>query len=536
MTAHAACSGPSSDDREEPAADLRPAAASGSWGLGGSSGTGAFRPLPIGTGWGPTGQEIQRARTLVGGLSLPERAGQVIVASYTGTAPPTALVDRLHLGGVIPFSGNVVDAGQIRRTNVALQRSVAEAGRRWPLLIGVDQEGGRVARVGAGATAFPPLMAAGAAGDRALTRSTYAASGGELAAMGFNVDFAPDADVTVGPSDPAIGARSAGSHPGRAAQHAVAAMRGFGAAGVVPVLKHFPGHGSVSTDSHYGLPVLRRTLAQLRRADLVPFRAGIAAGASAVMVGHLDVRAVDPRMPSSLSRKVVTGLLRERMGFEGVVFTDSLEMAAVADRFGSAGAAVRALRAGEDVVLMPPDPRAARDGIVAAVRDGRLPQARLDQAATRIVALLLHQKAAGTRPRPAGSSWGASHRLSAAALTSVSGPCSGRLVGDRVRVTGPGAAVARFGSAARAAGLRVVRRNATTVRLIGYAGRPARGDVVVALDTPYVLGRSAARIARLATYGDSSGAMTALVNVLLGRASARGSLPVDVAGVPRTGC
>jgi beta-N-acetylhexosaminidase len=237
-----------------------------------------------------------------------------------------------------------------------------------------------------------------------------------------------------------------------------------------------------------------------------------------------------------LSGKVVDGLLRGRMGFRGVAFTDSLEMAAVADRFGSAGAAVHALRAGEDVVLMPPDPRAARDGIVAAVRDGRLDQARLDQAATRMVALLLHQRAAGKHGRPAGSSGAVSQRLSAAALTSVSGPCSGRLVGERVRATGPDSAVARFTSAAKSAGLVVARKKATTVRLVTSTAARPRGDVVVALDRPWVLGRSTAAIARLATYGDSSGAMTALVDVLLGRAPARGTLPVDVPGLPRRGC
>ena len=515
--------------------DPRPASASGSWPLGGSSGTGRFRPLPVPGGWGPTDAEIARARGYVGRLSLRERAGQVIVASYSGTGAPTALVNRLHLGGVIPFSANVASAAQIARSNHALERGVH---RPWPVLVGVDQEGGLVTRVTSGATSFPAFMSAGAAGDTGLTRSAYAASGGELRAMGFNVDFAPDTDVTSGPADPAIGARSAGSSPARVADHAVAAMKGFASSGVVPVLKHFPGHGSVTTDSHVGLPVQRRSVRELEAHDLVPFRAGIAVGASAVMVAHLDVRALDPHVPSSLSHAAVTGLLRERLGFRGVAFTDSLEMGAVTQRFGSARAAVRALKAGEDVLLMPPDPRAARDGIVSAVRDGRLDQARLDQAATRMVALMLHHRSGPSRPRPPGSSAAVSRRLSAAALTSVSGPCSGRLVGRRVKVTGPAPAVARFRAAAAAAGLPVVRKRrarGTTVRLVGYPDRRVRGDVVVALDTPYVLGRSAAR-ARLATFGDTPEAMGALVSVLLGRSTAPGHLPVPVAGVPRDGC
>ncbi|MEO5709233.1 MAG: glycoside hydrolase family 3 N-terminal domain-containing protein [Nocardioidaceae bacterium] len=551
-----ACSGPAAD---RPPLELRPVSASGSWNLAGSSDTTAARPMPVESGWGPSDAEIARATSLVAGLTLRERAGQVIVASYSGTGAPAEMVDRLHLGGVLPFSGNVTSAAQIAGVNRTIQRSAARAGRRWTVLIGVDQEGGQVARVSAGATSFPTFMSTGAAGDPDLTRQVYAASGGELVGLGFTVDFAPDADVTSGPSDPAIGARSAGSSAERVAAQVLAASKGFAAAGVVPVIKHFPGHGSVTTDSHLGLPVQRRSRAALDDVDLVPFRRAVAAGASAVMVGHLDVRAIDPRMPSSLSHAVVTGLLRDRIGFHGVAFTDSLQMKAVTDRFGGAASAVRALNAGQDVLLMPPDPRAARDGIVAAVRDGRLDQARLDQAAIRMVALLLHQRGETHRSRPAGSSGAVSARLSAAAITSVSGACSGRLVGGSVRVTGPSSAVTRFRSAAATAGLRIAPPPSkpakptkttkskkkqqpkppvppTTVRLVGYPSPSTSGDVVVAMDTPYVLGRSSARVAKLATFGETPGAMSALVSVLLGRTTAPGHLPVPVAGVTRTGC
>ena len=509
---------------------------------GGTSATARFRPLPVADGWGPTPEEIGRARRLVGRLSLPERAGQVIVASYPGTAPPVAMVRDLHLGGVIAFSGNVRSASQVRSVNRVLQSSVRKNGRTWPLIVGVDQEGGRVQRVASGVTGFPTFMTSGAAADPDLTRRVYAASGAELVALGFNVDFAPDADVTMGPADPAIGTRSAGSAPGRVSTQVLAATEGFTSAGILPVVKHFPGHGSVTTDSHLGLPLQPAPMKTLEQRDLVPFAAAVKAGTSTVMVGHLSVRAVDRRLPSSLSRKVVTGLLRERLGFGGVSFTDSLVMRAVADRFGSAGAAVQALRAGQDVLLMPGSPRLARDGIVAAVRSGRLAQARLDQATTRVVALMLHQRSAGRTSRSPGSGAALSQQFSARALTSVAGPCSGRLVGRAVRVRGPATAVARFDAAARAAGLTVRRtgkkaRRATQVVLVGPGQSvPGRPHVVVALDTPYVLGRSHARTAKIATYGDTSGAMRALVAVLLGRATAPGHLPVSVPGVARTGC
>ncbi len=198
---------------------------------------------------------------------------------------------------------------------------------------------------------------------------------------------------------------------------------------MIGTLKHFPGHGSVTVDSHQALPVLGKSLAELRRTDLVPFRRGIAAGASAVMVGHLDVRAVDPGVPSSLSRLVVDGLLRDELGFRGLVLTDSLSMGAVTERYGPAKAAVRAVNAGVDVVLMPADAGAARDGIVAAVRDRRMLSSRLDEAAARMIALMLHVAHADAEPLGLGSSWRVSGQLSAAALTSVAGPCSGRARG-----------------------------------------------------------------------------------------------------------
>lgn len=488
--------------------------------------------------WGPTRAELRRAARLADDLTLRELAGQVIVAEYDGQGSPSALVNDLHLGGVIVMGDNIGSTDGLRRSNQALRRAVRRSGRQWPVFIGVDQEGGIVERVKGAATRFPSFMSAGAARDTRLTRRAAAASGGELADLGFTVVFAPDGDVTSGPADPTIGSRSAGSDPGLVARQMNAAVDGYLSAGVVPVIKHFPGHGSVPADSHVELPVQDRSLARLRKSDLVPFRAGVERGVPAVMVAHIDVRAVDPGQPSTLSEPVVDGLLRRDLGFRGLVVTDALNMAAVADRFSSAEAAVRALAAGNDVVLMPPDPVAARDGIVTAVREGRLDRARLEQAAARQIALLLHQQtrragrpAASGRP---GSGGEASYRLSAGAATIVSGPCRRRLVGEAVRATGPQDAVARFYAAARRAGLRTGA--GTSVALVGYGGAGASADVVVTLDTPYPLGRSSARVARIAMYGDTPGAMRALVDVLLGRARAPGRLPVPVPGVERDGC
>lgn len=507
------------------------------WGLArGSARVGHVEPLPVPTGWGPSRRTIARARSAVGAMTLRERAGQVIVAHYGGTAPPVDLVRRLHLGGVVLFDHNVAGNDQVRASNRALQESVRRDGRRFGVTVAVDQEGGVVERVTTG-TRFPGFMTAGAAGSLALTRAAATASGRELAGLGFTADYAPVADVTVGAADPVIRSRSAGSDPRVVAAHALAAARGYRAAGVVPALKHFPGHGSVTADSHLTLPEQRRPLGELMTSDLVPFRTGVRAGLPSVMVGHVDVRAVDPGVPASLSEPVVTGLLRGRLGFDGLVVTDALNMGAVTRTHDSATAAVAALRAGADVLLMPPSPRQARDGVVRAVRTRQLDPRRLDQAATRHVALLMHQRGQrGQRRqvRAPGASWAESARWSAAAVTSVAGPCSGRLVDRRVHVTGDPAAVATFRTLGRAAGLRFGRKG-TKVRLLGPGDGAAKGDVVVALADPFVLGASRARV-RLATYGSTPGALTALLDVLLGRATAPGRLPVPVVGVPRSGC
>ncbi|MBF4769041.1 beta-N-acetylhexosaminidase [Nocardioides agariphilus] len=495
-----------------------------------ASAVGAPAADPTGTTtWGPTAAEVTRADQLVADLSLNQLAGQVIVAGYRGTGSPAGLVRRLHLGGVVPVADNIVSAEQLRSVVASVQQ--AARGRGYPAFVGIDQEGGRVVRVHE-ATPYPAFMSTGAAGRPDLTRLAARASAREMSGLGFTAVLAPDADVTRGPRDPVIGTRSASEFPAQAAEQVVAAQDGVASAGLIATLKHFPGHGSATVDSHLALPELDASLEQLRARDLVPFQAGIEAGATAVMVGHLDVRAVDPGVPASLSRKVVDGLLRGELGFEGLVLTDALSMRAVSRHYGPAQAAVRALRAGVDVVLMPADPEKARDGIVAAVRQGRLPRSRVEEAAARMVALLLHVRHAGVAPLDLGTSAWVSAKLSQAALTSVSGPCQGRLVTSRVRLRGPAAAVAAFEAAARRQGLAIGDRG-TKVALV--TDRPARAGVVVALDRPEVLARSQARV-RVATYGETPGAMNALVAYLVGSGPAPGRLPTRTLSLPRSGC
>lgn len=549
--------------------------------------------LGLDEGWGPDRAELDRAAEQVARLRLPDLAGQLIVASWSGTRAPVRMVHDLHLGGVIAFDANVASADQVRAVNRTLARS--ERRRGWPLFLGVDQEGGVVERLRGVATRFPSFMSAGAAGDTDLTRRAYAASGAELRGLGFTVDFAPDADVTSGPGDPTIGSRAASSDPARVAEQVVAAADGFSAAGVLPVVKHFPGHGSVPADSHVTLPVQTKTREQLERTDLVPFREAVGAGLPAVMVGHLDVRALDRGVPSSLSRPVVTGLLRDDLGFGGLVVTDALDMAGVTRGRDGGRVAVQAVRAGVDVLLMPPSPALARSALVRAVRTGALPRRRLEQAAARQVALLSHLRdatsggaaKAGAANREAQR---ASRALSAAAITVTDGACSGPLVGASVHAHGDPGAVAAFAAAAGRAGLEVLLRRSppagltrarprperrrhegrrhyrerrlewkraearrerrlarwtaredarlaagTSVGFTGFHDAPVDGEVAVATDSPWALGRVSAPT-RIATYGDTPAAMDVLVEVLRGQAVAPGRLPVTVAGVSRSGC
>jgi beta-N-acetylhexosaminidase len=279
------------------------------------------------------------------------------------------------------------------------------------------------------------------------------------------------------------------------------------------------------------------SLNALAERDFVPFQAAIDDGVPAVMMAHLDVEAVDPGVPSSVSPAVVS-VLRDELGFEGVIVTDAQDMAGLAGLYGAGEAAVRSLEAGVDVVLMPADVRAAHSGILAAAESGRLGPARLAEAATRVVALAIHQAAAGSPPDAGvvGSHSDQSYAASLAGMSVVEGRCKGRLVGDAIEIVGGDATDrARMVEAAEAAGLTV--GSGDVIRLLGaLPPNPGSGDVVVSLDTPYALADSTATTAKIALYSRTPDAFRALADVLTGTATAGGKLPVEVPGVERDGC
>src|SRR5690625_769741 len=284
-------------------------------------------------------------------------------------------------------SPNIETAAQLQEVTGAVQNQQQAAGREWPAIISVDQEGGRVARL-RGVIDKVPAFATLAAQGNAEVRAVTEAMGAQMADLGFTMDFAPVADVSIGPKDPTIGDRAAGTDPEFVADAALAAVAGLLEGGVVPTVKHFPGHGSVTTDSHIDLPVQKRSLEELREKDLVPFAAAISAGAPVVMMAHVSVEELDPGVPATLSAPAYA-LLRDELGFEGVIVTDAMNMQAITKTTKSGQESVAALAAGADLVLMPADIKAAHGAIVAALDSGDLDRSELERSAARVVALQL---------------------------------------------------------------------------------------------------------------------------------------------------
>ncbi|MBR7834988.1 glycoside hydrolase family 3 protein [Actinospica durhamensis] len=320
------------------------------------------------------------------GTDLSRLARHVLQPGFTGTEAPDwvrrAVADGL--GSVLLFGRNVRDALQVSALTAALH---AENPR---LVVAIDEEGGDVTRLEAeSGSSYPGNLALGAVDEVELTERVARSLGRRLAAAGIDLDYAPDADVNSNPDNPVIGVRSFGAEPHLVARHVAAWVRGLQSTGTAACAKHFPGHGDTSVDSHLALPTVRMSRAQLDATALPPFRAAIGADVRAVMLGHLLLPALDAEHPASVSPAAVD-LLRDELGFSGLIATDALEMAAVASRYGVAGAAVRALAAGADLLCLGHKGEAAlvaqvQAAIVEAVRAGTLSEERLVEAGRRVL-------------------------------------------------------------------------------------------------------------------------------------------------------
>lgn len=327
--------------------------------------------------------------------SAAELALGSVMLAFDGLTVPAVVIERLRrapAAGVTLFRfSNIESPAQVLALTTELQRA-AGAGAAHPLLIAADQEGGQLNALGDGVTPFAGNMALGAAGDPALTERVARAIGLELRALGVMMDYAPVCDLATNPRNPAVGIRSFGGDPARVAEHVAAFVRGLQSVGVAAGLKHFPGLGGVVDDTHHRLAVLDASAADLDATELVPFRAGIEAGAKVVMSAHLAVPKVtgDPGLPSTLSRSVMTDLLRDHLGFDGVSITDALNMEAIPQGSGQVDAVLAALEAGVDLLLTAPDTPARERierGLAVAAVDGVLDLDRARCSAERVRAL-----------------------------------------------------------------------------------------------------------------------------------------------------
>ncbi|MFJ9074056.1 glycoside hydrolase family 3 protein [Streptomyces sp. NPDC102278] len=322
--------------------------------------------------------------------TLTRDALAVLQPGFEGTTAPAWLLRRVGEGltAVGLFGRNISSPDQLSALTAQLRAE------RDDVLVAIDEEGGDVTRLEVrGGSSFPGNLALGAVDDTELTRDVARELGHRLAECGVNLNWAPSADVNSNPDNPVIGVRSFGADTDLAARHTAAYVAGLQAAGVAACTKHFPGHGDTNVDSHHALPRIDVDLDTLTARELVPFRAAIEAGTKAVMSAHILVPALDPTRPATLSPRVLTGLLRKELGYEGLIVTDGMEMHAIAGTYGIERGSVLAIAAGADAICVgggladEATVLALRDALVAAVREGTLPEERLADAAARVRAL-----------------------------------------------------------------------------------------------------------------------------------------------------
>ncbi|MFC0214079.1 beta-N-acetylhexosaminidase [Paenibacillus chartarius] len=326
-------------------------------------------------------------------MTLEEKIGQLLLVGFEGTEPSSQIVRliRKHrVGGVIYFARNVRNKKQLAELSDALQQEAREAGTL-PLWISIDQEGGMVARITDGVALMPGAMALAAGGSLDDAYEVAHITGKELRALGINLNYAPVLDVNNNARNPVIGVRSFGESPDAVAAFGAATVRGLQDAGVAATAKHFPGHGDTETDSHLDLPVVPHGEERIREVELKPFVRAIEEGVDLIMSSHIYFPAFEPqRLPVTLSHRVLTGLLREELGYKGVIVTDCMEMHAISKHFGTVQAAVAAIEAGADAVLLSHTyelQTGAIEAIADAVRTGRLSEARIDASVERLLAL-----------------------------------------------------------------------------------------------------------------------------------------------------
>lgn len=327
----------------------------------------------------------------IASMTLDEKIGQMVLVGLDGTSMEKnakKMIEQYRVGGFILYKDNMTSAAQTLK--LLNQLKAANQANSAPLWLSIDQEGGKVSRMPAEFAKLPPAADVGRADDLAYTKLIGEALGEEVSALGFNMDFAPVLDINSNPKNPVIGNRSFGADSETVIEHGLETMKAIQSKQIAAVVKHFPGHGDTSVDSHLDLPVVNKTRQQLEAFELLPFVQAIEQDADAIMVAHLLIPKIDEKYPASISKKMIKELLRKDLGYEGVVITDDMTMGGITDHFNVGEAAVKSIQAGSDIILIGHD-----NGIQVSVlkalkqsaRDGEITRDMLDQSVYRILKL-----------------------------------------------------------------------------------------------------------------------------------------------------
>lgn len=334
---------------------------------------------------------LSKVEETIDQMTLEEKVGQLLVIGVEGTSFSSEmdnLIRNYHVGGVIIMGRNVATTNEMLQLINGIKK--ANEHNKIPLFLSVDEEGGRVSRMPVGIPKLPTSAQIGKLNDESVSYRAGTYLAGVLNEFGYNMNFAPVLDVNSNPRNPVIGNRSFGSDPYQVAKLGISTMHGMMDNGIIPVVKHFPGHGDTVVDSHKVLPKVETTLESLRNVELVPFKKAIEEGADAVMVAHILFPALDPDYPSSMSKAIITGLLRNEMKFEGVIITDDLTMGAIANDYTIPEAAVQSFIAGSDQLLVVRDYEVqlnTLNAFIKAIETGEITEERLNESVKRILTL-----------------------------------------------------------------------------------------------------------------------------------------------------
>ena len=510
--------------------------------------------------------------TMIAEMTIEEKVGQLIMVGFEGTQANEAIeihIRERFVGGVVLFSRNIQSPQQTAELANELQRLVEATARQIPLFIGIDQEGGWVIRLKEGATVLPGNMALGATNSTELAERAGEITAVELAAVGVNLNFAPVMDVNNNPDNPVIGRRSFGESPELVSRLGISYIRGLQRNGVLATAKHFPGHGDTTVDSHFELPTVSHDLERIHALELQPFRAAIDADVAAIMTAHIIYPAFDANRPATLSPTILTDLLRKELGFDGLLITDDMEMKAIDDRYRSGEAAVMAVEAGADIVMVlwtPTKQIEVFDALLSAVKSGRISQARLDQSVERIlkskgtafdrrfvdvdavettVGGKAHQQLAQTIASRAITVVRNRNNILPLTLkpeTSVLILSASPTLFDIFKAHHPNTGEARIPETPRGAQIQlqlppqardadVIIAGITNIEQAGlvhqFSFRPTP-VIVIALGSPYTLRGCPAVSAALAAYDLHDASVSAAVEVIVGAREAQGKLPIQL--------